>query len=496
MVEHIIYSLNHFYPELAITITLCVALVADLVLKRESHAIGWIVLGGLVITGILVIFQVGWVESIFSDMVAVDPFAVFFKVMLLIASILIILFSMKSRELDDYIDRIGEYYMLILGMILGMFLMVGATNVLLMFLAFELTSFCSYVLAGFTRNSPRSAEASIKYIIYGAVSSGIMIYGISLLVGITGAIDIYGINEALSAGVEQPMVLLIAIIMILVGLGFKLAIVPFHFWAPDVYEGAPITITAYLAVASKIAAFAMTVRFFKVSFIDAGGMDALGVWAILEGFNWNIILAIMAALAMVVGNLVALWQDNIKRLLAYSSIAHAGYIMMGLVVLTNEGISAILIYVFMYLFMNMGAFFVAMLVSNKLNTESIDDYKGLGPRAPLESVAMTVFMIALTGLPPTAGFIAKLYVFGAAVSAGWIWLVALAGIMTIVSLFYYMRVVRNMFLFQPEEKQSEIQFDVGSKAILLVLLVPTLFFGVYFTPVLEFAKMSIQMFGL
>ncbi len=496
MVEHIIYSLNHFYPELAITITLCVALVADLVLKRESHAIGWIVIGGLVITGILVFFQVGWVESIFSDMIAVDPFAVFFKVMLLLATILIILFSMKSRELDDYIDRIGEYYMLILGMILGMFLMVGATNVLLMFLAFELTSFCSYVLAGFTRNSPRSAEASIKYIIYGAVSSGIMIYGISLLVGITGAIDIYGINEALSAGVEQPMVLLIAVIMILVGFGFKLAIVPFHFWAPDVYEGAPITITAYLAVASKIAAFAMTVRFFKVSFIDAGGMDAIGVWAFIEGFNWNIILAIMAALAMVVGNLVALWQDNIKRLLAYSSIAHAGYIMMGLVVLTNEGISAILIYVFMYLFMNMGAFFVAMIVSNKLNTESIDDYKGLGLRAPFESVAMTVFMIALTGLPPTAGFIAKLYVFGAAVSAGWIWLVVLAGVMTIVSLFYYMRVVRNMFLVQPEEKQSGIQFDIGSKAILLVLLVPTLLFGVYFTPVLEFAKMSIQMFGV
>ena len=496
MVEHILNSISHFYPEIAITLTLCVALIADLVLKGRTHAIGWIVIGGLAVTGVLVTMPVGLVESIFSDMVAVDPFAVFFKVMILIASVFVILFSMKSRELESYIDRIGEYYMLILGMILGMFLMVGATNVLLMFLAFELTSFCSYVLAGFTRRSPRSAEASMKYIIYGAVSSGIMLYGISLLVGITGAISFYGINEALTAGVDQPMILLIAVLMILVGFGFKIAVVPFHFWAPDVYEGAPITITAYLAVASKIAAFAMTVRFFKVSFIEAGGMDALGVWGILEGLNWNIIVAIMAAMAMILGNTVALWQDNIKRLLAYSSIAHAGYILMGLVVLTDEGISAIMIYAFIYLFMNMGAFYVAMLVSNKLGTESIEDYKGLGMRAPLECVAMTVFLIALTGLPPTAGFIAKLFIFGAAISAGWIWLVTIAGITTIVSLFYYMKVVRNMFLFQPKEELSGITFDLSSKAILIVLLAPTLFFGVYFTPVLEFARNSITMFGL
>ncbi len=495
MVEHIINSISHLYPEIAITLTLCVALIADLVLKKESHAIGWIVLGGLVITGVLVVAQTGRELSIFSDMLAVDPFAVFFKIMLLIASVLVVLFSMQSRELIDYVDRIGEYYMLILGMILGMFLMVGATNVLLMYLAFELTSICSYVLAGFTRRSLKSAEASMKYIVYGAVSSGIMLYGISLLVGITGAVSIYGINEALAAGVEQPLVLLVAGLMILVGLGFKIAIVPFHFWAPDVYEGAPITITAYLAVASKIAAFAMTVRFFKVAFLD-NGVDIAGALPLVDAFNWSVILAVMAALAMIVGNLVALWQQNIKRLLAYSSIAHAGYILMGLVVLTDEGVSAIMIYVFIYLFMNMGAFYVAMLVSNKLGTEQIDDYKGLGRRAPLESVAMTVFLVALTGLPPTAGFIAKLFIFGAAINAGWLLLVLIAGIMTIVSLFYYMRVVRNMFLFEPQEEAGLLNFGLSSKIILMVMLVPTLIFGVYFTPVLEFARNSIQIFGL
>ena len=495
MVEHIIESISHLYPEIAITLTLCVALIADLVLKKESHAVGWIVLGGLVVTGVLVIFQSGREISIFSDMLAVDPFAVFFKVMLLIASVFVVLFSMQSRELSEYVDRIGEYYMLILGMVLGMFLMVGATNVLLMYLAFELTSICSYVLAGFTRRSLKSAEASMKYIVYGAVSSGIMLYGISLLVGITGAVSLYGINEALAAGVDQPLVLLMAGLMIIVGLGFKIAIVPFHFWAPDVYEGAPITITAYLAVASKIAAFAMTVRFFKVAFLD-NGVEVAGALPMVDAFNWSVILAVMAALAMIVGNLVALWQQNIKRLLAYSSIAHAGYILMGLVVLTDEGVSAIMIYVFIYLFMNMGAFYVAMLVSNKLGTEQIEDYKGLGRRAPLECVAMTVFLIALTGLPPTAGFIAKLFIFGAAINAGWLWLVLIAGVMTIVSLFYYIRVVRNMFLFEPQEDDGLLNFGLKSKIILMTMLVPTLIFGVYFTPVLEFARNSIKIFGL
>lgn len=495
MVEHIIESISHLYPEIAITLTLCVALIADLVLKKESHAVGWIVLGGLVITGMLVIFQNGREVSIFSDMLAVDPFAVFFKVMLLIASVFVVLFSMQSRELSEYVNRIGEYYMLILGMVLGMFLMVGATNVLLMYLAFELTSICSYVLAGFTRRSLKSAEASMKYIVYGAVSSGIMLYGISLLVGITGAVSLYGINEALATGVDQPLVLLMAGLMIIVGLGFKIAIVPFHFWAPDVYEGAPITITAYLAVASKIAAFAMTVRFFKVAFLD-NGIEVAGALPMIDAFNWSVILAVMAALAMIVGNLVALWQQNIKRLLAYSSIAHAGYILMGLVVLTDEGVSAIMIYVFIYLFMNMGAFYVAMLVSNKLGTEQIEDYKGLGRRAPLECVAMTVFLIALTGLPPTAGFIAKLFIFGAAINAGWLWLVLIAGVMTIVSLFYYIRVVRNMFLFEPQEDDGLLNFGLKSKIILMTMLVPTLIFGVYFTPVLEFARNSIKIFGL
>ena len=496
MGDNILHSISHFYPEIVLVVTLCVIIIGDLLIKRKGHTTGWILFAGVVVSGIFLLQQIGWSSSLFYDSVAVDPFALFFKLILTISTLFVILFSVKSAELTAYNSRISEYYMLIAGMLLGMFLMVSSTNLLMMYLAFELTSISSYVLVGYTKKSLKSSEASIKYIIYGAVSSGVMIYGISLLVGITGATDIYSINSALAAGIDQSMILSLSILMIIVGLGFKIAVVPFHFWAPDVYEGAPVTITAYLSVASKIAAFAMMIRFFRISFFEVGAAEINGLWNLFEGLNWNLILAVLAALAMIAGNLTALRQDNIKRMLAYSSIAHAGYMLMGLVIMTNEGISAILIYAFIYMFMNLGAFYVVMIFSNKVQTESIEAYKGLGHRAPLMGVALTIFLVALTGFPPTAGFIAKLYIFGAAISAGWFLLVFIAGITTVISLFYYIRVVRNMYFYKPEEGEIQLEFEMSTKIILVLLLIPVLILGVYFTPVFELARHSIQMFGI
>lgn len=492
MIEQTLHSILHFYPEIALIVTLCALILADLILKKGHKASGWILLSGILVTGFLLLQHSGESTTVFYDMIAIDPFGLFFKIVILLSAVFIIFFTMKSVELQQHADRIGEYYMLITGMILGMFLMVSSTNLLMIYLAFEITSICSYVLSGFTRRSLKSAEGSMKFILFGAVSSGILLYGISLLVGITGSTDIYGVHQALSTGITQPVLLSLSVLMVIAGMGFKLALVPFHFWAPDVYEGAPTPITAFLAVASKIAAVGMTLRFFLLSFTESN----TGSWAIMEGMNWDILLGVMAALAMILGNLTALRQDNIKRMLAYSSIAHAGYIMMGFVVLSREGLSAVLIYVFMYLFMNLGAFFVAMLFSDRLKSASIESFKGMGFRAPLESVALTIFLIALTGIPPTAGFIAKLYIFGAAISAGWIWLVAIAGITTVVSLFYYVRVVRNMYFYKPEQDSDPITFDWSSKAILMLLVVPTLILGVYFTQVLEFARNSIELFGM
>ncbi len=493
MVDYILHSTSQLYPEIVVVLTLCLIIIVDLFQKEKNHTAGWLLLGGLALAGGIALLQYGQTESVFYEMVAVDPFALFFKVLLILAGLFIVLFSMKSGELRSYMPRIGEYYMLLAGMMLGMLLMVGSTNLLLIYLAFELTSISSYVLVGFTKQSSRSSESSIKYIIYGAVSSGIMLYGLSLLIGITGATDIYAVKAAIAGGMGQPIILNISILMILVGLGFKIAVAPFHFWAPDIYEGAPFTIAAILAVASKIAALGMLIRIFSVSFVQQGGAESLPM---LEGMQWNLLLGVMAALAMIIGNLTALMQDNIKRMLAYSSIAHAGYILMGIVILTEQGILSILVYILIYLFMNLGAFYIAMLFADSAGTESIEQYKGLGHRAPLEGIAMTVFLVSLTGLPPTGGFVAKLYIFGSAVSAGWIWLVAIAGLTTVVSLFYYIRVVRNLFFFKPEGGSARLAFGLGSKVILMLLLIPTLFLGIYFTPLLEFARQSIKIFGI
>jgi NADH-quinone oxidoreductase subunit N len=324
-----------------------------------------------------------------------------------------------------------------------------------------------------------------------------MLYGISILFGLSGAMNYAGINRALTLNAPNYSALLIATIFIVVGFGYKISAVPFHFWTPDVYEGAPITITAFLSVASKAAGFAMMMRFFKVIFIDTSVLALpSGVWISLHHFEWNKLLVILSVLTMTLGNLVAVWQDNLKRMLAYSSIAHAGYMLMGVVLLSDKGIAAVLIYFFMYLLMNLGAFYVVMLVANKTGSEDISAYRGLGYRSPLIGVSMAIFLVSLTGLPPTAGFIGKFYLFIAVLDARWIWLAVVGAVNSVVSLYYYARVLRYMFLRDAEDQSGHLLILRREAFILLALAIPTLLFGIYFSPIVDFANSSIQMFGL
>ena len=498
MLEQIVNSVKLLQPETALTVTFCVLLVLDLVVRRKSNLTAWVALLGLIVTTYFVLQQASSGQnSIFFNMFAVDSFSIFFKFVILATSFLIIIFSLQSNELNTGTRRLGEYYSLLIALTLGMFLMTGASNLLMMYLSLELTSISSYILAGYTKEAEDSSEASLKYVIYGAVSSGLMLYGISILYGLTGAVDIYGINRALIAGDVNLVALSIAGILTVAGFGYKISAVPFHFWTPDVYEGAPITITAFLSVASKAAGFAMMMRFFKVSFLDPTvGNLALGSWASFQGFEWNQILAAISVLTMTLGNLVAIWQNNLKRLLAYSSIAHAGYMLMGVVVLSNEGLAAVLIYFVVYLFMNLGAFYTVMIVANKTGSEDIEEYKGLGYRTPLVAVAMTIFLLSLTGIPPTAGFVGKLYLFAALINGKWFWLVIIGALNSVVSLYYYARVLRNMFLKTPERSAEPIQFSVVQVAILLILLIPTILLGLYFGPLVEYAQASVVMFGV
>ena len=495
--EYIVTSVLMFQPEMVLVAGFCIALLVDLISRPSRTAVPIVALASVVGSAFFVATQPNVTQSIFTDMYAVDAFSVFFKYIILGTSTLIVIFSMQSKELQVGRLRLGEYYALLLAMTLGMMLMTGATNLLMMYLALELTSISSYILAGYTKEEKDSSEAALKYVIFGAVASGLMLYGISILFGLTGALDIYGINSALSTGDVSALPLILAGILIVVGFGYKISAVPFHFWTPDVYEGAPVTITAFLSVASKAAGFAMMMRFFKVSFLDPTiGSLSLGTWVTFQGFEWNQVVAIISVLTMTLGNLVAIHQKNMKRLLAYSSIAHAGYMLLGVVVLSNEGIAAVMIYFAVYMFMNLGAFYVVMLIANIDGSEDVDAYKGLGYRSPIIGVAMTLFLLSLTGIPPTAGFVGKLYIFAALMSAKWFWLALIGVLNSVVSLYYYVRVLRNMFLVAPPESAAKIKLSFGQLALLFLLLLPTVVLGLYFTPLVEYAQASVTMFGV
>ncbi len=496
-------SLTYFQAEIALSIVFVLLLLLDLFFKKTKYllpivsVIGFAVVGYFIFstpTSDALIF--GTRENPNLGMVVVDNFALFFKIIILLSTTFTVLFSISSKEIVGSGEFHGEYYVLLAGMTLGMFIMVSTVDLLLMYLAIEMVSISSYILAGFTRKVSRSSEASLKYIIFGAVASGTMLYGISILYGIAGSTNIYAINAILSYGNVSTLTMVFAGLLIITGLGFKISMAPFHFWTPDVYEGAPITITGLLSVASKAAGFAILIRFLKISFVDVTATNfQSSSWVIFDFFDWTEIIAILSVLTMTLGNLAALWQDNLKRMLAYSSIAHAGYMLMGVVIIDNNGLIAVLIYFFIYLFMNLGAFFVLMLISDKIGSEEMDDFNGLGYKAPLLCVSFTIFLISLTGIPPTAGFIGKLYLFSALIQTNWIWLAVVGVINSVISLYYYVRVVRNMFLKESSTGEVQIPLSWLNVALVIILLAPTLILGIYFQPLVEYAQKSVMILG-
>lgn len=499
--EYLYNSLELIRPEIVLSIGLILLVLFDLIFHVDKKIIPYIALVALFVTGLFVLLNSksghAFEQSfLFSNIgtVAIDSFGNFFKILIIISSILIVFFSFSSDEISKIQDRIGEYYALIFGMILGMFFIVSATDLILIYVSLELMSLSSYVLAGFTKLRDRNSEASLKYLIYGAVSSGLMLYGISLIYGLTGSTNLYIINMVLQTPNANQFTLALANILIFAGIGYKISSVPFHFWTPDVYEGAPITITTYLSVASKAAGFALLIRFIKSTFVSFS--DSLGNWQLISSFDWKTVLIAISILTMTLGNFTALWQNNLKRLLAFSSIAHAGYILLGIVVMSNSGILAVLIYFAVYLLMNFGAFLIVMLFANKSNSENIDDFDGLGYTSPLLAVSFVIFLVSLAGLPPTAGFIGKLYLFIALIDAKMITVAIIALLNTVISLYYYIRVVKHMYLNKPTSNTLTIKPNLGNSILILILLIPVLIFGVYFQPLVNWAKNSLTIIGL
>ena len=488
-------SLSFFYPELLLTLVILFAIIYDLLIdSSESGKVGWVLVFGLVLVAIAIWFQdSSKVTTLFTDAVVLDPFSTFFKLLIILATIFVSVVSLYSNELRDY--RKGEYFYLLGIITFGLFMMVSSIDLIMVYVSIEIVSIMSFVLAGYLKKNTRSNEAALKYVVYGAFSSGIMLFGLSYIYGLTGSTNFFQIQQIIaSSGSESNSAILMAVVMILAGFGYKVSAVPFHFWTPDVYEGSPTTITAYLSIAPKAGAFAMMIRFFNQVLADGGAMSGLGYISTTD-LPWASLISLLAVLTMTVGNVVAIQQNNIKRMLAYSSIAHAGYMLLAMPVMSGDSIYAIMVYLVMYLFMNLGAFFVVITIKNKTDGETFDDYKGLGWEMPIVGITMTLFMVSLTGLPPTAGFIGKFYIFASLIQGGgsFYWLVVIGGVNSVVSLYYYLRVVKVMY-FDGDRKDSLVSPPKVLTGMLLATAVPTMVLGIYWVPIAKWIKESLVFF--
>ena len=424
-------------------------------------------------------------------MITFDPFSHYFKYIFLFATFSIILISRFDRQLDK--KYASEYNCLLLIVLLGLFLMSSSVNLLMIYLSIELVSIPSYILAGMLKNDKESNEASLKYVIFGSLASGLMLFGLSILYGITGSTDISGISSALQI-IEFPLTIYFPLILILAGFGYKISMVPFHFWTPDVYEGAPTPITAFLSVGPKAAGFAILIRIFYTMF-TVGGISEGAVT--LNGINWPALIAVASAITMTLGNLLAIQQKDVKRLLAYSSISHVGFMLMAFVFISPEAVRAIMLYLFIYLFMNLSAFYMAIFASNKLNAHVIDDWKGMGRINPILSAFMVLSLLSLTGLPPTAGFVGKVYVFAELFKhQQFYWLAVVAILNSVVSLYYYFSIVKAMYLDEVEMPVENIEAHPVIKWSIILFSAQNLLFFIYWEPLIEFIDNSIHLFGV
>ena len=477
-------STSDFYyllPELVLTAGALVVLIADVLLPKDRRAaLAWVTLVAIGATlASLVPFASTRVE-IAQGLIAVDRFALFFKIVFLVAAAITVLMSVRYLEVEGASP--GEYYFLILCATLGMMIMAGGIDLITIFIGLETMAVSFYILAGFIKPSQRSNEAAVKYFLLGAFSLGILLYGMSLMYGLSGTTNLR-VMATRFAGQEQNPLLVLAVILVVAGVGFKIAAVPFHMWAPDVYEGAPTPITAFLSVGSKAASFAMALRIF------VEGLPAMSG-------DWRLLFYVLSIVTMTVGNFAAVTQSNLKRMLAYSSIAHAGYVLIGVVAGTARGVTATLIYLLVYSFMQLGAFAVIVLLRREdVVGDELKDFSGLHSRNPFAAFAMLLFMLSLGGIPPTAGFMGKFWLFSSAIDAGYYWLAVIGVLNSAVSLYYYVRVVVFMYL-KKETIGSEPKATPALAITLGVAVAATLVLGVYPRLLFEAAEASARTLGV
>ena len=461
-------------PEILLVALAALVMALDILWPASRRrAIGLVTAGGFALIAVAaLIFSRNAPDNplIFGGMIRDDGVAFFFRMMFIFSGLIVALLSVDSPGVGDK----GEYYALVIGAVIGMNFMAAAADLIMVYLAVETTSISLYLLAGFLRDDDKSAESGLKYFLFGAFTSTIMLYGFSLLYGFTGKTNLYDLAAALTAGSVPVLPVLVALLLVLVGFGFKVSMVPFHFWSPDVYEGAPTPITAFISVASKAAGFAVLVRVL------------LGVFPDVQAY-WGPLLGVVSVFTMTIGNTLALAQRNIKRMLAYSSIAQAGYALIGLAVLSQAGVAAVIFYLLMYTVTNLITFGVVILASRVIGSDEIADYAGLSRRSPGLALAFLVGFLSLGGMPPFAGFFAKFFIFAAAVQSGLIWLAVIGVLNSIIGLYYYLTVLKVVYLYRSERDSEPIAVPRAYALALGLCAVGVILIGTVATPWITWA---------
>ena len=461
-------------PVLVLSIFAMLILVLDLWGGRNKSLLVFTSLVGLLMTAISAFAKYPIPAYSFNDSYVVDHLSLFFICIFTISSALAILLSVEYNEREGI--RAGEYYALILFCTVGMILLASTTDMIMIFLGIEIVSICLYVLAGIRRNDHRSNEAALKYFLLGAFATGFLLYGMTLVYGSTGSTNLFKIAEFVkNPSAQSNPLLMMGLVLLVIGFGFKVASVPFHMWAPDVYQGAPTPVTAFMAVGPKAAAFAAFFRVFADAFPEMSS-------------SWEMLLSIIAILSMFVGNLGAIMQTNIKRMLAFSSISHAGYILMAVIAKNSLGSSSLLFYMLSYAFMTFGVFGIVIILGRKGEENlEIKNYSGLAYKHPVIALSMTIFLLSLGGLPPFAGFVAKFYLFSAAIQEGLLTLVIIAVLNSAISFYYYLKVVVFMYMKEPEA-EFKISLTPITLFVVFIGVVGTINLGIFPNSIITLAS--------
>ena len=453
-------------PEIILSLTgITIMLVIPFVSKDRQVSLGYPALVGIGLAVLGLLMEWNETGMAFFEMVFQDPFSQFCKMLFLFATAAIVLMTMHYLSQEDVAE--GEFFSLLLFATVGMFLMAASADLIMTFLGLEVLSISTYVLAGFKEQERRSNESAIKYFLLGAFSTAFLLYGIAFVYGATGSTKYLAIAEAIRTSESEPLILLLGLGLMVVGFGFKVALVPFHVWAPDVYEGAPLPVTAHLAVGSKAAAMVALVRILYQVFPELGP-------------EWQVLLWMSAVLTMAIGDIAALTQTNIKRMLAYSSIAHTGYLLLGLTSHNKLGTQGILYYLVAYALMTLGAFTIVQIVGHRNEQYiQIEDYRGLGYRCPFLGITLSIFLISLAGIPATAGFMGKFFLFAAALQSEMYGLVVVALIASAIGLYYYLRVIVLMYMGEYHEKETLITIPISLQVVIAIMVLGTLYLGIF-----------------